>query len=373
VTYFLEISYPLLDQVTVFIDDRKALTRHDTGDRTPFGSRLLDHRMFVFPLELEPGQPQTIYLRVQTESAMNLASLLLSPRQFSGRTATEYSVLSLYYGVLLMLMVYNLYHYLRLRDINALYYVLFIGNYIGFQLALNGISFQYFWPNNSWWANANLPFFICTTCLAGTLFTQSILNTRHYTPRIHRLLGALRWIAGLGAVLALLGPYQWAIQYAVALVFALVLFVIAGIRISLMGFRPARYYTLAWAVSLTGMGIYSLKTFGLLPTNFITTWSTQIGSAWDAIILAFAISDRFYLIEDEKRQVRATARAQLAASNRKLNRLNEELESRVAAGLKDLRASNRRLRTGGRGAPHRRAQGGRRQSRQVCVSRQHEP
>jgi len=342
--YFLEIAYPLLDQVTVFIDDRKTLRRYDTGDRRAFGTRLLDHRMFVFPLELEPGQPQTVFLRFQTKSAMNLAALLLSPRQFSGRTAVEYSVLSLYYGVLLMLIIYNLFHYLRLGDKNALYYVIFIGNYIGFQLALNGISFQYFWPNNSWWANANLPFFICTTCLTGTLFTQSILNTRHYTPRIHRLLGVLRWIAGIGAALALLGPYEWAIQYAAILVFALVVFVIAGIRISLMGFRPARYYTLAWAVSLTGMIIYSLKTFGLLPTNVITTWSTQIGSAWDAIILAFAISDRFYLIEYEKRQVRATARAQLAASNRKLNRLNEELESRVEAGLKDLRASNRRLR-----------------------------
>ena len=344
-TYYLEISYPLLDRITVFIDDKEILTRYDTGDRMPFASRLLDTRMFVFPLELEPGRPRTLYLRFQTESAMNLASLLLSPRQFSERISADYSILSLYYGVLLMLIVYNLYHYLRLRDINALHYVIFIGNYIGFQLALNGISFQFFWPENSWWANANLPFFICTTCLSGALFTRSILNTAHYTPHIHRLLGALLWISGIGAALALLGPYHWAIKYAVGLVFTLVVFVVAGIRISLMGFRPARYYTLAWSLSLTGMIVFSLKTYGLLPTNFFTTWSTQIGSAWDAIVLAFAISDRFYLIEDEKRQLQATAQAALAESNRKLNSLNEELESRVAAGLKDLRASNRQLRT----------------------------
>ena len=343
--YYLEIAYPLLDRITLFTDDQHSLTRHDTGDRLPFRSRPLDTRLFVFPLALAPGRPLTLYLHVETESAMNLPLLLLSQRQLTERIAAQSGVLALYYGVLVMLIVYNLYHYLRLHDTNALLYVLFIGSYIAFQLALNGISFQYFWPDQTWWANANLPFFIAITCLTGTLFTRSILNTARFTPRIHRLLGGLIWLTAFGAVLALVAPYQWAIQFAVGLVFSLVIFVFAGIRISLMGFRPARYYTLAWAVSLTGMLVYSLKTFGVLPTNFITTWSTQIGSAWDAIILAFAISDRFYLIEEEKRQVQATARAQLAESNRKLNQLNAELESRVAAGLKELRASIEQLRT----------------------------
>ena len=343
-TYYLEVGYPLLDRVTLFIDDHHSLTRHDTGDRMPFWTRLLETRMFVFPLMLEPERPLTLYLRVETESAMNLPVLLLSQSQLTERIATQYSVLALYYGVLVMLIVYNFWHYIRLRDTNALLYVVFIGNYIAFQLALNGISFQYFWPDNTWWANANLPFFISTTCLAGTLFTRSILNTARFTPSIHRLLGGLLWLSAIGAALALIAPYPWAIRFALGLVFSLVIFVFAGIKISLMGFRPARYYTLAWAVSLTGMLVYSLKTFGLLPTNFITTWSTQIGSAWDAIILAFAISDRFYLIEEEKRQVQTTARAQLAESNRKLNQLNAELESRVAAGLKELRASIVQLR-----------------------------
>jgi len=344
-TYYLEVSYPLLDRISVFVERPDGVDRHEAGDRMPFATRLLDTRMFVFPLELVPDEPLTLYLRFETSSAMNLPLLLLSQRQLTEHIAAEYSVLALYYGVLLMLIVYNLYHYLRLRDINALLYVLFIASYMGFQLALNGISFQYFWPNSVWWANANLPFFISAAYLAGILFTRSILNTALYAPRIHAVLGALRWLGFAGAGLALFGPYAWAIKFAVGLVFTLTIFVIAGIKVSLSGYRPARYYTLAWTVSVGGMVVYALKTYGLLPTNFFTTWSTQIGSAWDAIILAFAISDRFYLIEEEKQQVQAKARVALLESNRKLNELNEELESRVAAGLKELRASNEQLRS----------------------------
>lgn len=344
-TYYLEISNPLLDRISLIIDDGQTLTHYDdTGDRTAFGTRPLNTRMFVFPLELEPSRAVTLYLRFESESGMHLPLLLMSPRHLIEHPAAEYGILSLYYGLLLMLIIYNLHHYIRLRDINALLYVLFIANYIGFQLALNGISFQFLWPDSPWWANANLPFFICTTCLSGTLFTRSILNTARFTPRLHLVLGSLIWISVFGAGLALFVSYQLAIMFAVGLVFTLVIFVITGIRISLMGFRPARYYTLAWILSLAGMAIYALKTYGLLPTNFITTWSTQIGSAWDAVILAFAISDRFYLIQSEKRQIQIAARKALGESKRKLNQLNEELESRVAAGLKELRTANKQLR-----------------------------
>jgi signal transduction histidine kinase/CheY-like chemotaxis protein len=343
-TYYLEISYPLLDRISVYVEGPAGVRRYDTGDKTRFATRLLDTRLFVFPLDLRPGESLMVYVRVETSGSMSLPMLLLSQRQLTDHISGEYSVLAAYYGVLLMLIVYNLYHYLRLRDINALLYVFFVGSYMGFQLALNGISFQYFWPENTWWANVNLPFFIASAYFAGILFTRSLLNTAHHAPGIHRALGALRWLALIGVALALFAPYEWAIRFALSLVFTLVIFIAAGLRVSLTGYRPARYYLLAWSVALTGMVVYALKAYGVLPTNFLTTWSTQIGFAWEAIILAFAISDRFYLSEEEKRREQARARAALAESNQKLNQLNEELESRVAAGLEELRASNAQLR-----------------------------
>jgi signal transduction histidine kinase/HPt (histidine-containing phosphotransfer) domain-containing protein/BarA-like signal transduction histidine kinase len=344
-THYLEIANPLLDHISVLVESPMGVRRYDTGDKTPFATRVLDTRLFVFPLDLRPGEPLLVYLRFETSSSMNLPMLLLSQRQLTKHISDEYSVLAAYYGVLLMLIVYNLYHYLRLRDKNALFYVLFIGSYTLFQLSLNGFSFQYFWPNSPWWGNVNLPFFIAGTYFAGILLTRSLLDTARHAPSLHRVLGPLRWVALFGAALALSGPYEWAIKYAIALVFTLVIFVLAGVKVGLTGYRPARYYVLAWTVALIGMAVYSLMTYGLLPTNFITTWSTQIGSAWVAIILAVAISDRFYLSEEEKQRVQAESRAALAESNRKLNELNEELESRVAAGLEELRASNEQLRT----------------------------
>ena len=343
-TYYLEIGYPLLDDVRVFIVSERGTRRYVTGDRTAFGTRPLESRTFLFPLPLEPGQSLSVYLRVETFGSLNLPMTLLSQPAAFGRLAAEYSLLALYYGALLMLVVYNLYHFWRLRDVNALYYALFVSCYVAFQLALNGISFQFFWPDSPWWANVNLPFFLCAAYLTGVLFTRSILDTAHNAPRIHRVLGALRWFAVAGMLLALLAPYEWAVRYGVTLVFSVALFIVAGFKIGLQGYRPARYYSLGWTVLLGGMIVFSLNAFGFLPTNFFTTWSTQIGSAWDAVILAFAISDRFYLIEEEKQALSARYSAELERTNQQLNTLNDQLESRVAEGLGELRASNERLR-----------------------------
>jgi signal transduction histidine kinase len=343
-TYYLELAYPLLDSVIVYIDAPDGLKRYETGDRQPFAARPIRARTFLFPVPLQPGQSLRVYLRIETAGSLNLPIELLSRNAAFARMATEYSVLALYYGALLMLVIYNLYHFWRLRDINAAYYALFVSLYVAFQLALSGISFQFFWPNQPWWANVSLPFFLSAAYFAGVLFTRSILDTATNAPIIHRILGALRWLAVVGMVLALVGPYELALRFAVALVFSVVLFILVGFRIGLRGFRPARYYSLGWTVLLGFMVIYALNAFGLIPTNFITTWATQIGSALDAVILAFAVTDRFYLLEEQHRAMQASYAEALQQSNDKLNRLNDELESRVQAGLHELRASNQQLR-----------------------------
>lgn len=343
-TYYLEVRYPLLDSVVLYIDTPDGLTRYQTGDREVFATRPVSARTFLFPLRLEPGESQTLYLRVETLGSLTVPIELLSQDAAFKRITVEYSLLALYYGALLMLVVYNLYHFWRLRDINAANYAVFISLYVAFQLSLSGIAFQFFWPNHPWLANVSLPFFLSAAYLAGVQFTRSILDTASNAPGIHRILGHLRWLALVGMLLALLGPYAIAIKFSVALVFSVILFIAAGFKIGLQGYRPARYYSLGWVVLLGFMVIYALNAFGLLPTSFITTWATQIGSAWDAVILAFAITDRFYLLEEERRKLQTAYADALQQSNDKLNRLNDGLESRVQEGLRELQASNQQLR-----------------------------
>lgn len=73
---------------------------------------------------------------------------------------------------------------------------------------------------------------------------------------------------------------------------------------------------------MVGVVLYVLKTFGILPTNIITEYSMQIGSAVEVILLSFALADRMRLLKEEN------ARMQQEAA--------ETLESRVQERTQEL-------------------------------------
>ena len=358
-TYYFELKYPMLDHVEFYIpDDNGGLKKFICGDHHPFHTRPLNYTHFVFPVTLQPDQNHTCYLRCVTSSSMNLPLYLVSPVALAESTSVEYLMLGIYYGLVLVMIVYNLFLYVRINDITYLYYVTFISGFMFFQLGLNGLSFQLFWPNQIWWANNNLPFFIFFAYLFGCLFTRSILNTRHYLPHIDKLLAFYQYLGLGGMFFSLVFSYSASIKLAAALCFTLLTHIYCGIRIMMTGYRPALYYAVAWSVSLLGFVTYAMKTFAIIPNTFFTHWATQFGSAWEITLLAICLADRLYLLEKEKKQAQAEyayrlektnaqldeSNLQLSLANKELNVCNIDLEKRVGARTLRLSQSNEKLR-----------------------------
>ncbi|MEA3546564.1 MAG: 7TM diverse intracellular signaling domain-containing protein, partial [Thermodesulfobacteriota bacterium] len=358
-TYYFELKYPMLDHVEFYIpNDNGRLKKFITGDKHPFSTRPLNYTYFVFPVTLQPDQSLTCYMRCVTTGSMNLPLILLSPVALAETTSFEYMMLGIYYGLVLVMIIYNLFLYFRIKDSTYLYYVTFVSGFMFFQMGLNGLSFQFLWPNQLWWANNNLPFFIFFAYLFGSLFTRSILHTRHYLPCMDKLLSFYQYLGIVGMLFALVFSYAASIKLAAALCFTLPTHIYCGIRIMMTGYRPALYYAVAWSVFLIGIVVYAMKTFAILPNTFFTQWASQIGSAWEVTLLAICLADRLYLLEKEKKQVQAEymnrlekaniqldeSNIQLSQANTELNVYNIDLEKRISERTLSLSHSNKRLR-----------------------------
>ncbi|MCB2816671.1 7TM-DISM domain-containing protein, partial [Listeria monocytogenes] len=76
-------------------------------------------------------------------------------------------VLGIIYGVLLVMLIYNLFIFLSVRDTRYLYYILYIASFGLYQVSVNGAGSEYFWPDSPWWANAATPFLIGSAALFG--------------------------------------------------------------------------------------------------------------------------------------------------------------------------------------------------------------
>jgi methyl-accepting chemotaxis protein len=293
-TWYLEISYPMLDLVELYVPLKnggyKTLT---CGDIMPFGARDFIDKNYIFVLNQAPGA-STYYLRIETTSSLNFTPIIMSPRAYVDKMNYEQPVVWIYYGFLIIMIIYNFLVFISSRDKSYLYYVLFLVSWSFFQLTLYGFAFQYLWPNSIWWANNALPFFMCTTIFLVGFFVRSYMEYPEKFKKIDRIqvfvimIPALIWA---GASLFI--KYHYAIIGASAITIVMVFSMyVIGFWAMLRGSRPARYIIMAFSGLALGVLLYALKTFGILPTTFITHWSIQIGSSLSVILLSLGLADK---------------------------------------------------------------------------------
>ncbi|MAL93199.1 MAG: hybrid sensor histidine kinase/response regulator, partial [Pseudomonas sp.] len=312
--WLLEVAYPPLDSLQLYLPDASGSYRlaRDTGDIQPWASREIGQGNYLFELELPANQTQPLYLRVQSEGSVQVPLSLWSHHAYLEAQPGRLYVLGMIYGVLLAILVYNLFIYVSIRDPSYLYYILYIAAFGLYQVSVNGAGVQFLWPDRLWWTNAATPLLIGATGLFGSLFTRSFLRTAEHSRWIDRLLRLIIGFSVVVMVLALTTDYGLSLRLAtaLALLFTLAVFA-AGILAWLRGMRVARYFIIAWSALLVGGQINTLMVLGHLPHNFLTMYASQLGAALEVVLLSMALADRINALKDERAKILENARSDL--------------------------------------------------------------
>jgi len=328
--WLLEMAYPPMDYVDFYLPDVDGTQKlaWQTGDMLPFSSRQIKQNNYLFELPLLPGQTKTVYLRVKSSGSIQVPLALWSTTAYLEEQPTRLYVLGVLFGVLLVMLVYNLCIYVGVRDSSYLYYVLYIAPFGLYQLALNGIGVQFMWPQSPWLANTAPLFLLMLSILLACQFSRSFLQTRTIGRWLDRSLVLLMVAAGSITLLSLTPALGIALRLSgtVVLAFTVMVFV-AGIVAVYHKVPVALYFVLAWAAFLLGSSIHAAMLMGYLPHSFFTMYANQIGSALEAALLSMALATRINQSRQEHAQVRREASENLKRANQQLeasNRLKDE-------------------------------------------------
>ncbi|MBF6034569.1 response regulator [Pseudomonas sp. P155] len=339
-TWLLELAYPPLDHLGLYLPDANGDYRlvRQTGDALPFASREIRQNNYLFDLAFAPGQQHTVYLRLASEGSIQAPVTLWSSTAYLEDQPVRLYVLGIIYGVLLGMVVYNLFIYLSVRDTSYLYYIFYIASFGLYQLSVNGAAVEYFWPDNPWWANAATPFFIGCAGLFGSQFARSFLQTKNHSRWLDRLLIALIAFGALVVGLSLMTSYALSLRLAtiLALTFTVVIFA-AGILAWWRGLRVARYFIIAWSAFLLGGIVNTLMVLGLLPNVFLTMYASQIGSAIEVALLSLALADRINAMREQQAQTLYDAGQKLEVLNQQLAHSNKLKDEFLATLTHELR------------------------------------
>jgi diguanylate cyclase (GGDEF)-like protein len=300
---YLRQDYPLIDLLDLYEPTGDGGWRvHSTGDRRPFGSRDVQHRDFLFPLTLPAHGDRTFYLRYASQGPVDINLSLLDANELTGEVSREQLAYGVYFGCVLMLLVWSGLVFLAVRDGAFLAYFAYVSTFGLYMLVNTGFAFQYFWPDSPRWGNTALIVLLNVALITALQFSLTILRASDYTPRLFRVARVLQGLALIAIALIPVFSYAVLVRPVTFLILVSVCFMIAlGIISLLLGSRPARFYVLAWGAFLCGSVVFLLKNFGVVPHTFMTQHSWQVGALVEMILLSMTLSSRMSELQHQSR------------------------------------------------------------------------
>ena len=298
---FLDLSKPHLGNVIFYRYSNDELIKEvQTGRQYSFHNREINHRNFVFEINLLPETQETLFFRVETESYLQLPMKLYKAQNFIEKEYKTQLFFGLYYGIMLAMLLYNLVLYLSLKDSTYLYYVLYLFGFAIMQLIWDGLAFQYFWPLSPAWDVKANPFFLIFTAISAVQFSRSFLRVNEKSKLADKAITYLLiTLVFIGALTLFISP-SISIKLAVYIVSMGLIICIANIWVVGFKDRSVYLYTLAWAALFVGALMNLLAAYRILPLNWMTLYSPRIGSVFEVVLLSLALVDRFNRIKQEK-------------------------------------------------------------------------
>ena len=326
--WLLEVGWPVVDRVTLYQPDGAGGWRaSEAGDLLPFASWPVAYRNPTFPLSLPVGRSETVYLRFAGEDTMLLPLTVLSGAAFTEQRRRDAFTYGFYYGILAILIVYNLVLLLTLRDSSYLYYVLLISAWGLYHAALNGFTTEYLWPRSPEYARWSIHLAAGLAFTLSAVFARSFLITRTYAPLLDRWLLLFIAIGGVALLWPLFGSVRsFIIVNGLFGMTGATSLLVAGYRSWRAGYRPARYYLLTWTVGISALFVWALRGYGFLPSNAVTDNAFELVVLSTAITLSLGLADRVNVLRGDLQRDVADKERLLD----ELQELNRGLEQRIA-------------------------------------------
>ena len=145
------------------------------------------------------------------------------------------------------------------------------------------------------------------TVVFGSLFIMQYVDTKKYAPTLHKLY-LFQIFLGL---LTIINPFF--LSYFISLrIFNMLGFTFGflGVAVIIQTYnksRASKYFTFAWSFLLFGILVIAIRQTGIIPENFITKYSLQIGSALEMILLSIGLGDKINILKEEKLQTQKDA------------------------------------------------------------------
>ncbi|WP_143960417.1 7TM diverse intracellular signaling domain-containing protein [Litoribacter populi] len=338
--WVMEFYDQTIDLIEVFAPDEKGnyqIVR--MGDGLPFHDRNFIHKNFELILDNGSIGIDHYYIKIQSSQKADIRIAIRSLNRFLYYALNEYFIYGLFYGMIMIIALYNILVYFAVREVKYLYYTFYLLSVGIYAMCVDGIAFQYLWPNSPSWNQIANGIFSYSIVLWATLFSIRFLSTNTRAKFLHK---ALLVVLGMKTVLFLMGifvnPTWFEIRYYDVIPFFLIFY--SSIYIWSKGYKVVRFFVIAYGVLFIGMAIKVLSNAAVIQHYTLIYYSLHLAFLVEMLLLTFALGDRIRILKKNKDLALRRSLDQMKSNYALKEKVNRELEEKVQERTKELESKN---------------------------------
>jgi len=341
----VEIAYSTIDSLQVFmVCDGVTISDKLVGvNNTNNRNRLTIGNYPSFLIPSVDCVNLTCYIRAWSGKQLLLPVRIESSQKIQSEGHIRDVLFAIYLGIVMSLLLYNLFLFFSVKDKNYLHYVFFIVAIGGTQLVLNGYDRVFNLVSIPWISLRMTHIFGILSGVLTILFSRNFLHLKKHTPFYDKLFGLLYIPYFVAALLLVLGFYNISYDIINFSALSIIILIPASIKVWKSGDVSAGYFLVGWSVFIIAVVVFALKDFGIIPYNEATIYALPMGSAIELVVLSLALGSR---INQLKKDSELAKEKELNTSllNEKIQReQNIKLELNVEERTSELTKTNASL------------------------------
>jgi signal transduction histidine kinase len=328
---FIEQAYVNFNEILFYeVSNGKIIRENKSGDNYPFYTRLVNHRSFLYPVELQPQETRSYYFRLDNRGrASALYFTLATERHFWEKDYTKQLALGVFFGLLLLLLLHNVYLYAIFRDKAFIWFACYLFSLLMLLFSLSGLAFQLLWPGLPYIGDRAPHFFVYLVIFLTFILTEGMVMNNTVHPVYLRLITACKY----ASLILMFACFTNGLvnQLTVRMMYPMLLIghgSLLGMNIIYLykRYSYARFYT----VSLLFMVVVLAVSRELYTPDFkYSSYLLLFFLTFYVSIIDVSLLDRLKIIKEEKERTQQLAIERLENLNEFKENVNTELQQRV--------------------------------------------
>ena len=294
--FILEISEMFHKTVDLYALSKGKMFFEHNGLSVPINERNVNVKNPSFRLVFSPHENKEIYLKLESTYGVFGEINLKSEKTFYSDTSILDNMIVFYFGAVLLIVLYNLFIFVFLREKIYLYYIGYVLTF-AIWVALYRGFFLYIVDKSTYdLLQVSIPIFF----IMLILFSQAILETKKYLPTIHKILNFFMILLVPTLIWMIISLHEAFHFMNIIVTPILPLLLLTAILTINKNKKIAIIYLIVLFIYFVGTSLVAVLALGLIEYTELISNAAIIGSFFEIILFALLLAYRINILRVEK-------------------------------------------------------------------------